>query len=392
MSILPVQKFKITKRLVESIEPDPSKRLFLWDTEITGFCLRVYPTGRKTYFLQFRNHHHTTRKIKIGVHGNITAEQARAVAVQLSLEISSGKDPSIAELDVSSVHTIAALTHEYLELHAKVNKRPRSLKDDLRMITTIILPKLGDLKVDAVTSHDFQKLHKDLQKTPYTANRVRSLLSKMFNLAKEWGWCHNNPALSVSRYQEHKRTRFLNGEELGHLWRTLDEYPGHMTAYVFKFLILTGARKGEALGARWDQFDLEAAIWTKPSHLTKQKKTERLPLSAETVALLHQIQTRGSSIFVFPGKGTDQPLREIKTLWASVIKRSGLEGLRIHDLRHTYASLLVSQGLSLSIVGKLLGHTQAATTQRYAHLHDEPLRAATTLFGRQLTNLISQKA
>ncbi len=388
MSTQSVQKVKLTKRVVESVEPDPLKRTFLWDTEVIGFCLRIYPTGRKTYFLQFRNQHHVTRKIKLGVHGNITTEQAREKAAQISLQISAGKDPAESQ---KKFPTISNLAHEYLDLHAKVNKRARSIKDDSQMIVSIILPKLGHYKLDAITSHDLQKLHKDLQETPYLANRVRSLLSKMFNLSKKWGWHHENPALSVAKYQEQKRTRFLNKEELGRLWGVLDQYPTYITAYVFKFLILTGARKGEALNATWNQFDLETGVWTKPSHLTKQKKTERLPLSEETITLLQQIKMLGTSSYVFPGKIKDKPLQEIKNFWANIIKKAELDGVRIHDLRHTYASHLVSQGLSLSIVGKLLGHTQAATTQRYAHLHDEPLRAATALFGRQLTDLITAK-
>jgi len=231
-----------------------------------------------------------------------------------------------------------------------------------------------------------QQLHKTLKDTPYLANRVRSLLSKMFNLAKDWGWMEDNPVLSIEKYQEEKRDRWLNDKELEKIWSVLDRYPTHFTAFVFKLLLLTGSRKGELLNATWDQFDLKKGIWTKPSHLTKQKRKEHLPLSEQAIDVLLQLKSlhMGYSPFLFPGKVEGKPLQEIKTFWKTVLKEAVIKDLRIHDLRHTHASHLVSRGLSLSIVGKLLGHTQASTTQRYAHLADEPLRAATEVFGKKV--------
>jgi integrase len=226
------------------------------------------------------------------------------------------------------------------------------------------------------------------EKIPYQANRALSLLSKMFNLAVAWGWRNDNPAANIPKYQEEKRDRWLDQEELDRLWGVLDRHSDRMTAYVFKFLILTGARKGEALGATWDQFDLEKGVWTKPSHLTKQKKKEHLPLSEKAIEVLQVVKKRTpkGSVYVFPGRIEGKPLKEIKTFWRTALKEANLENVRIHDLRHTHASHLVSSGLSLSIVGKLLGHTQASTTQRYAHLADEPLRQAAELFGSMIGN------
>ena len=192
-------------------------------------------------------------------------------------------------------------------------------------------------------------------------------------------------------YQEKKRDRWLTAEELKVLWKVLDENSSQPSSYVFKLLILTGARKGELLHATWDQFDLEAGVWTKPSHLTKQKKQEHLPLSPQAIEILETMKSQSTSAFVFPGKVEAKSLQEIKTAWNTIRKKSGFFDLRIHDLRHTYASHLVSSGLSLSIVGKLLGHTQASTTQRYAHLADEPLRQATALFGNNLDKMIGKE-
>lgn len=233
---------------------------------------------------------------------------------------------------------------------------------------------------------EIQDLHLKLNELPYRANRLLALLSKMFSLAISWGWRADNPVIGIERYQEAKRDRWLNDKELQQLWNVLESYPNHITAYVFKFLILTGARKGEVLAAKWDQFDLEKGVWTKPSHLTKQKKKEHLPLSdkaLEVLQIIKELNHHGSS-YIFPGKIDGRPLQEIKTFWRKVLKEEKLKNVRIHDLRHTHASHLVSSGLSLSVVGKLLGHTQVSTTQRYAHLADEPLRHATELFGSKI--------
>ncbi|HCC23904.1 MAG TPA: site-specific integrase, partial [Holosporales bacterium] len=219
-----------------------------------------------------------------------------------------------------------------------------------------------------------------------------ALLSKMFSLAMGWEWREDNPAKGIERYPEEKRDRWLNDEEIQVLWKVLEEYSNQSAACVFKLLILTGARKGEILHATWDQFDLEKGVWTKPSHLTKQKKKEHLPLSIEAIEILETMKSQASSSFLFPGKVEGKSIQEIKKAWDTIRKKSGFPDLRIHDLRHTHASHLVSSGLSLSIVGKLLGHTQASTTQRYAHLADEPLRQAAQLFGSRVKELTDKKA
>jgi integrase len=264
-----------------------------------------------------------------------------------------------------------------------------SQQKDRFLLNHYILPAFSQKKVANVSFHDVQSLQLKLKETPYQVNRVLALLSKMFSLAVAWSWRPDNPVKGVERFQEEKRDRWLNDEELQRLWTVLENYNHHLTTYVFKLLLLTGARKGELLQASWDQFDLEKGIWTKPSHLTKQKKKEHLPLSENALVVINELQQfrKESSPYLFPSKVEDQPLKEIKRFWTTVTKEANLENVRIHELRHTHASHLVSSGLSLSIVGKLLGHTQAATTQRYAHLADEPLRQATGIFGDKIKKL-----
>jgi integrase len=382
---------KLTKRFVESVNPHKENELLLWDSELKGFGIRVFPTGRRTYFVQYRNQFGNTRRKKIGVHGSITAEQAREEAKIILGDVAKGEDPSQNYQRTKTKKTIAELAIEYIEVYAKSNKKSKSLFEDKRMLDNVILKRLGAKKIEEITAHDIQHLHHGLRETPYMANRILALLSKMFNLAVQWNWISTNPIGGVNKYQEHKRDRWLNLEELNRLWTILDQYPHHLTAHIFKFLLLTGARKGEAMQSTWDQFDLKKAVWTKPSHLTKQRKKEHLPLSDKAINILQDVKklTR-DPVYVFPGRIDGQPIKELKTFWKTVLRLANLENVRIHDLRHTHASHLVSSGLSLSIVGKLLGHTQASTTQRYAHLADEPLRQAAELFSTKIGDLDTQ--
>jgi len=384
-------KCKLTKRVVEGIAPDPSKRIEMWDTEVTGFYVRVYPTGKKTYFLQYRNKQNVSKKIKIGVHGSITTEQARETASKLSLSIHAGEDPSVTPPTPERAYTVYDLGEEYLKHHAELKKRPKGYKEDKAVLNDILLKEFGNMRVDTLSTFDLQKLHSDLKNTPYKANRVRALLSKMFNLAIQWGWCFDNPVNGVEKYQEYKRYRWLDDEEVQSLFSALKTYQNQSVANAIRLLLLTGSRRSEALTATWDQFDLEKGVWTKSAHTTKQKRMEHLPLSNIVLEILKDMKIRSNSPFLFPGKVLGKPLQEIKKGWETIKKKAGLSDLRLHDLRHTHASHLVSSGLSLSIVGKLLGHTQASTTMRYAHLADKPLRQAAELFGSKV-EVLTRKA
>ncbi len=376
---------KLTKRFVESLKPDENKPIKTWDSELKGFGLIIYPSGRRTYCLEYRNTNRIKKRLKIGVHGHISTEMAREQARQLLGTIAMGADPASDKKKVSTAPTMERLCREYMELHAKVNKRESSQYNDNLKINKVILPALGKKQLPDISSYDIQKIHKSLSDKPYMANRIRSLLSKMFELAIEWGWHDKNPVSVVKKYQEHKRTRWLDETEMERLISTLDMYHNPVVATAIKLILFTGSRKSEVLSATWEQFDLEKGVWIKPAQNTKQKREERLPLSSATIELLREWKSYAEGIFLFPGRIEGGHLQDVKGAWATIRKDAKLNDVRIHDLRHTYASHLVSNGMSLSIVGKLLGHTQASTTQRYAHLADEPLRQAAELFGNKVT-------
>lgn len=252
------------------------------------------------------------------------------------------------------------------------------------MIQKLVLPAIGRLKVHEVRREDIDRLHREVSRTrPIRANRMVQMLSKMFALAMRWEYRSDNPAKGVHRNPEQKRSRYLSADEMNRLTSVLATHENQASANVVRLLLLTGARRGEVMSATWDQFDLDAGLWIKPSAHTKQKKEHRVPLSAAAIQLLTEIKaTAGPSPCVFPGRKPGEPLTDIKNFWAGVCKKAILEDCRIHDLRHTYASILASAGLSLPVIGALLGHTQPNTTARYSHLFDDPLREATERVGK----------
>jgi integrase len=225
--------------------------------------------------------------------------------------------------------------------------------------------------------------------TPYQANRFLALLSKMLSLAVKWGWRTDNPVKGIERFQEERRERWLSDRELSQLLSVLIAHPNQRAANAVRLQLLTGARLGEVLNARWSDFDLDRGVWTKPSHHTKQKRTEHIPLSGPTLALLIEMREKAdpNEANLLPGNASGRPLQDIKKFWKAVTEQAGIADYRLHDNRHTHASHLVSSGLSLEIVGRLLGHTNPTTTKRYAHIADSPLRAATERFGAKLDAL-----
>ena len=222
--------------------------------------------------------------------------------------------------------------------------------------------------------------------TPVRANRVGEVLRKMFNLAIQWRMRTDNPALSFRKRPETARERFLSFDEIERLADALSNDEDQRAAGIIRLCMLTGARLGEVRTATFDQFNLELAIWTKQAAYTKQRRVHRIPISAEAVALvrLRREAAPAGCPFLFPGDVEEQPVIELKRFWARMREAADIPDVRIHDLRHTFASLLVSGGASLEMIGKLLGHTQIGTTQRYAHLIESPLRAGVNAVGEML--------
>jgi integrase len=395
---------KLTQKIIDKLKHPAAGNRILYDSEIPGFGVRITSAGVLSFILNYRVHGRE-RRCTIGRYPELTATAARERALQLRGRILDGHDPLEERKQDRTQPTLGELATEYLERYAEKNKRPSSVRNDKAMIDGIVRPRLGALRLKAVGSRDIEALHASLKTTPYQANRVLALLSKMFSLAIEWGWTAENPAKGVQRFHEDRRERWLSTEELQRFTAALDAYKDQDAANALRLLLLTGARAGEVLKATWSEIDLERGVWTKPSHHTKQKKIEHIPLSPPALELLKAMKPRGATGPLFIGRDGSKARVSLKRPWIQACKAAGLtveitkEGKRLtkegkhklltrykptirkHDLRHSYASHLVSNGVSLQIVGKLLGHTQPQTTQRYAHLSDAALRDATNQFG-----------
>ncbi|MBI2717252.1 MAG: tyrosine-type recombinase/integrase [Rhizobiales bacterium] len=398
----------LTERFVKSATPAANGLSpILRDTEVTGFGLQVRPSGKKSFTLDYA-FESRKRRLFIGEYPDWSVTAAREEAKRLKREIDLGRDPLAQRDERRIAPTFKELSYRYLaECSPRLVKA--SQRDRRNMLHNYVLPKWGHRKVADIRPADVDQLLAEVAKgrarpakqktkqkrlkplapprpTPIQANRLGMLIRKMFNLAIRWEWRKDNPASGFIRNPEHPRERFLDHTEIARLSEALAEHPNQRFANIIRMLMLTGARRGEVLNARWEQFDLERAVWTKPAATTKQKRQHRAPISGAMVALLRSIRTTlpQDNPWVFPGDAEGKPIQEIKRFWDDIRAKAGLEDVRAHDLRHTFASLLVSDGMTLPMIGRLLGHTQVQTTQRYAHLYDDPLRIGLERIGEAL--------
>jgi len=380
---------KITLDTVKDLAPPGKGNTVVWDGgsgSVTGFGVRITAKGSISFVLRYVIKGRE-RRMTLGQYPDLTVAVARERAAAERAKISAGKDPLEERERARNNPTVNNLADDYVEWHGP-KKREASLKDDKSMLRSYIRPQLGKKFVADLTSRDIERMHRGMKDKPYRANRVLSLMTTMLNLARKWKWEVDPDILKTTeRYPEHKRETWLSVEQLGVLSEVLASRPNQQSANAIRLLIMTGARRSEVLSAEWSEFDLVRGVWTKPSHHTKQKKTEHVPLSAPAMQLLAGMreQADDDATWLFPSPKGEGPQKEIKTFWGAVRKEAGINGVRVHDVRHTFASHLVSRGHSLEMVGRLIGHTQAATTRRYAHIADSPLREAANQFGEMFT-------
>ncbi|MEO1197827.1 MAG: tyrosine-type recombinase/integrase [Pseudomonadota bacterium] len=406
---------KLNKRTVEAAQPE-AREYILWDENLPGFGLRIMPTGRRSYIVQYRvggGRASRSRKATLGRHGVLTPEQARSIARDWLATAAQGGDPAAERAAVRNAPTMAELCKRYLSEHAATKKKPRSAREDERNIANHVVPLLGSRKVANIATADIDRVlkivkqgrtvaasgdgarPKMLRGGPFAANRVRALLSKMFTLAERWRWRPDgsNPVRFAAKNPERPREVFLESDELqrlgaalDHAQETGDASPEALGA--IRFLTLTGCRVSEALLLRWDDVDLNRSVASLPDSKTGAKLI-KLPEAAMQV-LRDLAPHRSGNPYIFAGKSENRPLTDLKGPWSRIRKSAGLEHLRLHDLRHTVASIGVALRYSLPTTGKMLGHTQAATTQRYAHLADDPLAEAVETVAARIECDLSQ--
>ena len=386
-------KTKISKKTVEAVKPG-LKDVFLWDTELPTFGVKITPVGRRVYIVQYRVGGRQ-RRYTIGLHGPLTPDQARNEARRILGEVAKGHDPASGRAEGRKGLTIADLAERYLSEHAEVKKRPSSVQTDKWLLANCLLPAIGSRKVADLTRSDLAKLHHDLRKTPIQANRVLALASKMFSLTEKWGLRpdDSNPCRHIERFKENKRRRYLSGEELARLGKTLSEVdkegselPSAILA--IRLLLFTGARLSEILTLKWEHVDFERGVLDLPDSKTGSKL---IPLNGPTMEALEAALRLHDNPYVCPGVKPGGHMVGLQKIWERIRNRAGLPDVRLHDLRHSFASAAAASGAGLPLIGALLGHTQAQTTARYAHLALDPLKAATEEIGRRIAESMNQK-
>lgn len=392
-----VNRQKLTEAIVRDADPAEGRDYQIFDSDVRGFAVCIYRGGGRAFTLDYR-FAGRQRRMTFGRWPEWSVAAARTRAKELRRDIDAGGDPLANRGALREAPRIADLIERYVEVHlphlAKLNAA-----DQRSMIDKFIAPAWGKMLVAEVGDYDVELLLtkvaegrarpaktkpnnrarklKGARPTPVRANRVGEVVRKMFAYAVKWGWRDDNPAMGFRRRMETPRERYLSQEEIARLATALDAAEDMRAANIIRLCMLTGARVGEVRQSRFEDFNLEHLSWTKPATTTKQRRVHRVPISDEAATIVRQ---RRQAVFdgcpwLFPGDVPGQPVQEVRRFWRRIQKEADIEDVRIHDLRHTFASLLVSGGASLEMIGKLLGHSQMQTTQRYAHLMDSPLRA-----------------
>jgi integrase len=408
---------KVTKRAVDGLAPNTDAEVILWDQEVRGFGIRARTGGAKTYILQYRagtGRGAPLRKLTIGKHGSPwTPDMARTEAKRLLGLIASGEDPAERRAAERKALTVSELCDLYLAQGA-THKKPSTLKADRGRIEHHIKPLLGRKRVAKVIRADIERLLTDVKAGNTAARKLKdgkrrpgsittggagvaaqcvALMSTLLGFAVGRGLRPDNPALGIKKPPIRKMERFLSEAEIARLAialdaeanRTGDPYP----AAAIKLLLLTGGRRGEIIGLQWPHVDFERHSLRLPDSKTGAKV---IYLNPPALELLASLPRTSANPHVFVGKRKGGPLGGIDKVWFRVRAAAGLQDVRLHDLRHSFASMGVAGGLSLPLIGALLGHKHAATTARYAHLSADPLRAANELIGMRIAAAMKPKS
>lgn len=409
-----MDKVKLTKRVVDASVPQ-ANRYTVFDSVIPGFGLRVFPSGAKSWIFEYRpgegGRRVAKKRITIGRVTDFTPEAARKLADTYRSRVKSGHDPQGEKTKQRDAATVAELASSFLTDHVEAKRKASTKSHYEDVLNRLVLPKLGNSKAKDVSRADIARLHLANRATPFQANRILAVIGSMYSFGGKHGLVSENlnPARGVERYREEGRERYLTVEELERLgaairqaetdgvpWRITPHKKtkhvpkkvratkiGEHAAAALRLLIFTGARVGEVLNLEWDHVDLERGLLMLPDSKTGKKV---IVLNAPAIDVLSNLTRAGTYVIAGDTVGTDneKPRSDLKRPWAMVKRHAGLEGLRLHDLRHNFAAFGAGGGMGLPIIGKLLGHSQAQTTARYAHLDADPLRKAADKIGATL--------
>lgn len=381
---MPTQR--LTKRIVDATVPS-EKDIYVWDTDLKGFGLKVTPKGRKVYIAQYRIGKRS-RRITIGLHGTVTAEEARQSARFSLGQVSSGIDPAHERDLAKTGNSIEALFGLFETSYLSVRVKPETAKDYRRIFEHYIFPRFKHVTVRDITKQDMLRLHHDMRMMPYRANRTRAKMSKFFNWCEEHGYRddYSNPTRHVKKYKEEPRHRYLSTEEQKRLGDALNQAEEENLASAYavdaiRMLSLTGARLREITHLKWEYVNFERGTLELPDSKTGRKT---IYLNAAAKDILSKVIRQAGNPYVFCGIVEGGPLVNLQKPWSRIRALAGLEDVRMHDLRHTFASVAAMGGMSLTMIGALLGHSQPQTTARYAHLAADPMKEAAEQIGQKI--------
>lgn len=365
-------RVNFTKTIIDNLIPDPKrKRYSIYDVTVPKLAVMVTEKGTKSFVVIKRT---TTEPIKvtIGHYPDVSIQQARTQAISILKEIAEGKNPNEKKRKFRQEMTLEELFDMFMERYSKRTKK--SWKYDEREI-----PKhLGcwfNRKISTITKPQVQKLHEkiSIENGIYQANRTLERLKSMYNRAIDWGWEGTNPCNGIKKNKEVKRDRFLRPDELPRFFTALQNETNEVARNYLWMLLLTGARKTNVLAMRWDEIDFELQIWRIPD--TKNGEPINIPLTSLAVQLLSSIKHESEWVFPSATSSTGH-LQDPKKAWKRILNQAGIENLRIHDIRRTLGSYQAITGASLHIIGKSLGHKSSISTQIYARLTNDPVRAS----------------
>ena len=387
------QPVKLTKRTVDALSVSSGDTV-VWDRDLPGFGVRIYSTGRKVWCVQVRGPSGKPKRKALGRYGEVTPEKARQDAVTVIDRIKRGLPPDPPAEDLEP--TVADLAERYMESHVRVNCRPKTIVNLESLIRTTIVPVLGDLLLSELERSHVFGLHHKLRDNPSQANRAVKILSSMFRLAEAWDMMPPGRDLcrSVRRYRENSRERSLSSDEYRKLGDALDaaEADGSCNPSAInaiRLLLLTGCRKDEILTLKWDDVDRASGTL----HLRDGKTGLRhVPLTPAVMAVLDGIpRIDGNPWVILGGRPGDHLKSSLDYHWRKIRERAKLEDLRLHDLRHSYASRALALGEGLPMIGELLGHRKVETTARYAHLMKDAEKASAHKVANSISSMLDQQ-